>query len=185
MGQPLRQSATGAIVFGPFLGTDGITALTTLTITAADIRLSKNNGSFVASAITGVPVHLENGCYSVGLISTDKNTLGPLEVRAKFSNSLHTARFYDVYPADVYDALFGTGALTATGLASTYFSTIIEGTQTFEQMTRVFGAALGGVVTTMSGTAPSFQGMGVTTTRITVSGADEFGNRPVITLVVT
>lgn len=185
MGLPLRQSATNAVVFGPFLATDGVTALTTLTLAASDIRLSKANGSFAASTITGAPTHLENGCYSVGLTSTDKGTLGALEVRAKLSNSIHVARYYDVYPADVFDALYSTGALTASGLASTFWASVLEGTQTAEQIMRVIGAALAGVAAGMSGTEPSFQGMGVTITRITVSGADAYGARPVVSLTVT
>ena len=61
----LKQNATPIIKIGPFIDdTDGKTAETTLTITQADVRLSKNGGNMAQKGGTSSCTHDELGIYN-------------------------------------------------------------------------------------------------------------------------
>lgn len=110
----LKQStASQAVLIGPFLdATDGVTAETGLTISAADIRLSKN-GANIVSKNSGGGTHDENGWYQITLDATDTNTVGRLQIHVNESGALPVWAEFQVLEEAVYDAFF---ASSATGL---------------------------------------------------------------------
>jgi hypothetical protein len=108
----LKQStATQEVNIGPFLdSSDGDTEKTGLTIANTDIRL-KVNGSNWASKNSGGATHEEHGNYRITLDATDTATVGMLEIDVHVSGALFVFRTCFVYPANVYDALFGADVL--------------------------------------------------------------------------
>ncbi len=115
----LKQStalATG-IRLGPFVDqTDGFTAETTLTISQADVRLSKVEGAFAQKNDATACTHLENGYYKCPIDATDTNTLGPLLVAVNETGALPVWKECVVLTATNYEALIGTGtAFDANG----------------------------------------------------------------------
>lgn len=107
----LKQSTSATIVMGPFLdSTDGNTAETGLTITQADIRMSKNGGTFAQTNNSAGATHMEGGKYSVPLDATDTNTLGRIRVDIHEAGALATWREFTVVTANAYDTLCSTDA---------------------------------------------------------------------------
>jgi len=111
----LKQSTAATIKLGPFVdSTDGVTPETALTISQADIRLSKNGGAFAQSNNVAGATHDENGWYGVPLDTTDTATLGRLQVAVYESGALPCFAEFMVVPANVYDSLIaGSDVLTA------------------------------------------------------------------------
>ncbi len=127
----LKQSTAVTVKAGPFVdSTDGVTAETALTISQADIRLSKNGGAFAQSNNATGATHDENGWYDIPLDTTDTNTLGTLRVSVSETGALPVWVDVMVVPANVWDSLFGAdklqvhadeitaGLITATAIAS-------------------------------------------------------------------
>jgi len=110
--QWLRQSTAVTIKLGPFLDEgDGKTAETGLTISQADIRLSKNGGAFAQTHNAAGATHDENGWYGVPLDTTDTGTLGMLVVAVHESGALPVWQGFMVVPANVWDSMFGSDLL--------------------------------------------------------------------------
>src|SRR3990172_9917003 len=87
--QYLKQSTAATIVMGPLLDeTDGKTQETALTISQADIRLSKNGAAFAQTNNATGATHMEAGNYSVPLDTTDTGTIGRLRVSIHESGAL-------------------------------------------------------------------------------------------------
>ena len=108
----LKQSTSVTVVLGPFVdSTDGVTAETGLTISQADVRLSKNAGTYAQKSDTGSCTHMENGYYSCGLNTTDTNTLGHLRISVAESGALPVWVDFLILPANVYDSLLSTDKL--------------------------------------------------------------------------
>jgi hypothetical protein len=110
----LRQNtASQEIPLGYFLDSaDGDTAMTALSIAAADIRLFKAGASAMASKNSGGATHMEAGLYVATLDATDTNTLGPLVIFVKVAGALAVRAECEVLPAQVYDSLIlGTDLL--------------------------------------------------------------------------
>lgn len=108
----LKQSTAVTKKMGPFVDdADGKTAETGLTISQADIRLSKNGGDFAQTNNSAGATHDENGYYGMPLDATDTNTLGSLRVAIHESGALPVWQDFMVLPAHIYDWLFGTGGL--------------------------------------------------------------------------
>jgi hypothetical protein len=104
----LKQSTAVTVKVGPFVdSTDGVTAETGLTISQADIRLSKNGGNIAQSNNAAGATHDELGYYDVPLDTTDTNTLGALKVLISESGALPVWQDFMVVPANVYDSLVG------------------------------------------------------------------------------
>lgn len=110
MSIPLKQSTAATIKLGPFVDTDGA-AVTSLTISQADIRLSKNGGDFTQTNNATGATHDENGFYDVPLDTTDTATLGRLTVAVTESGALPVWAECEVMPANVWDSLYGADAL--------------------------------------------------------------------------
>lgn len=108
----LKQSTAATIKLGVFVDdTDGKTAETGLTISQADIRLSKNGGNIAQSHDATGATHDELGYYDVPLDATDTDTLGRLRVLVSESGALPVWQDFIVVTANVYDSLFSTDKL--------------------------------------------------------------------------
>ncbi len=108
----LKQSTAATVKLGPFVDeTDGVTAETGLTISQADIRLSKNGGDIAQSNNAAGATHDELGYYDVPLDTTDTNTLGRLFVAVSEAGALPVWQEFMVVPANVWDSMFGSDKL--------------------------------------------------------------------------
>lgn len=108
----LKQSTAITLKLGPFLDdTDGKTAETGLTISQADVRLSKNGGDFAQTSDANAATHDENGWYDKTIVIGDVDTLGRLTVSVSESGALPVWETYMVVSANTWDSLFGTDEL--------------------------------------------------------------------------
>jgi len=108
----LRQSTAVTKKIGPFLDeTDGKTAEIALTITQADVRLSKNGGAFAQKTEASASAHDESGYYGVALDTTDTGTLGSLRLHIAEAGALPVWQDFMVVTANVYDSMFSTDVL--------------------------------------------------------------------------
>jgi len=135
--QWLEQSTSTTIRIGPFLDeTDGKTVEDSLTISQADIRLSKNGGDFAQSNDSGGATHDENGWYYLTLDATDTGTLGRLIVAIHESGALPVWREFMVVPSNMYDSLvLGTDYLQVDAVQ-------IEGSDATDQINAACDTAL-------------------------------------------
>ena len=93
----LKQSTAVTVKAGPFLdSTDGNTAEGALTISQADIRLSKNGGNIAQSNNAAGATHDELGIYGVPLDATDTNTVGILTLMIHETGSLFVKHTWHV-----------------------------------------------------------------------------------------
>ena len=111
--QLLKIATAATVKLGPFVDdTDGKTAETGLTISQADIRLSKNGGAFAQTHNAAGATHDENGYYDVPLDATDTGTVGRLRVSVSVAGALPVWQDFMVVPTHVYDSLvLGTDLL--------------------------------------------------------------------------
>lgn len=108
----LKQSTGVTLKIGPFLDeTDGKTAETGLTLTQADIRLSKNGGDIAQKTEGTSCTHDELGIYGCPIDATDTATLGRLQLWVHESGALPVFIEYMVVTANFYDSLFSTDKL--------------------------------------------------------------------------
>jgi hypothetical protein len=146
----LKQSTAATVVLGPFLDdTDGKTPETGLTISQADVRLSKNAGTFAQANESTSATAMENGYYSKPLNTTDTNTLGRLVVAVTEAGALPVRQDYVVVTADEFDRQFDTvGAVPAMGIidrgtaqSATSTTLVLRSAATFADDT-IIGATL-------------------------------------------
>jgi len=98
----LKQSTAATVKLGPFVDdADGRTAETGLTISQADVRLSKNGGDFAAKNEASSATHDENGYYDVSLDATDTGTLGRLKVAISEAGTLAVWQDFMVVPGRI------------------------------------------------------------------------------------
>jgi hypothetical protein len=176
MAQWIKQSTAATIKLGPFLDdTDGKTPETGLTISQADIRLSKNGGAFAQSNNTAGATHNENGYYDVPLNTTDTNTLGTLRVAVSESGALPVWQDLMVVPANVWDSMFGASALNVNvaTLSSAAVDSIlddpVEGSYTMRQLLRLMASALFGKASGGGTATITFRDLGDSKNRITAT----------------
>ena len=107
----LKQSTAKTVRLGPFVdSTDGVTAETALTISQADIRLSKEGAAFAQTNNATGATHDENGWYSVPLDTTDTNTLGSLTVTIRETGALPVFKDFEVVTVNVFNSLVAGSA---------------------------------------------------------------------------
>ena len=107
--QLLKQSTAATLKIGPFLdSTDGITAETGLTISQADVRLSKNGGNIAQKNEASACTHDELGYYDCDVDATDTATLGRLLLAVSESGACPVWHEYMVVTANIYDSLCST-----------------------------------------------------------------------------
>lgn len=103
-GGNLKQSTAVDILVGPFLDEDdGKTAETALTITQAEIRLSKNSANMAQKNEATSLVHDELGYYVCKLNATDTNTIGLLTVTIHESGALPVRHEYQVVAEIIHE----------------------------------------------------------------------------------
>lgn len=148
----LEQSTAATIKLGAFVNdTDGKTAETGLTISQADIRLSKNGGDFAQTNNATGATHDEFGYYDIPLDTTDTGTLGRLRVAVSVSGALPVWQDFLVVTANVYDTLcstdnldvnvttIATDAITAASLKADAVTEIQSGLATSSALATVDG----------------------------------------------
>lgn len=102
----LKQSTAATVLIGPFIDdTDGKTAETALTLSQADIKLSKNGGTLAQKNEATTATHDANGYYACLINTTDTNTLGILTLIVHETGALPVRHDYIVLPANTYDSL--------------------------------------------------------------------------------
>lgn len=108
----LKQSTSATLTFGPFVSTaDGYTVQNGLSLTAADIQLSKNGGALAQKNDSTNPASLTYiGLYSVLLNATDTDTLGRLRVAVNKTGAIVVWQDFLVVPANTYDTLISGSA---------------------------------------------------------------------------
>lgn len=173
----LKQSTAVTITVGPFVSsTDGVTTQTALTIAQADVRLSKNDGTFAQKNQASTCTHKENGDYSCSIDTTDTNTMGVLTVRITKSGALLWRGDYQVVQANVHNALFNNTNLLNINLFS--MTTFSGGTTTSGVTSLAEGTKLQTVCTVttagFAGSSSQFE-----TADITEATADHFLGREV------
>ena len=93
-------------MLGPFVDdTDGKTTEEALTLSQADLHLSKNGAASAQKNDATSATHRYGGNYMVDLDATDTNTLGHLRVMCKESGALPVIADFMVVPANVYNSL--------------------------------------------------------------------------------
>ncbi len=109
----IKQSTAHTFLLGPFVDKDDGVAVETGLATAMDsattgIRLSKNGGSMADRNDATVPVHDEDGFYTVVLNTTDTNTLGLLQVEySEPATALPAWKDFSVVTANYWDSKYG------------------------------------------------------------------------------
>lgn len=102
----LKQSTAVTVKLGPFLDeSNGYDEETGLTISQADVRLSKAGGDFAQKNESSAATHDEAGYYDVDLDTTDTNTLGPLVVAVAETGARPYRKDYTVISAESYRLL--------------------------------------------------------------------------------
>lgn len=108
----LKQSTAVTLKIGPFVDEDdGKTAETGLTISQADVRLSKNGANIAQKNESTTCTHDELGIYGCPIDATDTATLGRLQLFVHESGALPVWHEFMVMPSNVWDSLFGADAL--------------------------------------------------------------------------
>jgi hypothetical protein len=188
MAQWIKQSTASTIKLGPFLDdTDGKTPETGLTISQADIRISKNGGAFAQSNNTAGATHNENGYYDVPLNTTDANTLGTLRVAISKSGALPVWQDFMVVPANVWDSMFGASTLNvnvatmSSGAVDSILDDPVEGSYTMRQLLRLMASALLGKASGGGTATITFRDLGDSKDRITATVTSN-GNRTTVVL---
>ena len=109
--QFLKQSTAADVVLGPFVDdADGKTTEESLTLSQADLQLTKNGGSAAQKNDATSATHLYGGNYKVPLNTTDTNTVGYLTLMCKESGALPVVAHFQVVEEAVYDMLYGASA---------------------------------------------------------------------------
>jgi len=140
----LKQSTAYTFRFGPFVDdTDGKTAETGLTISQADVRLSKNGGNFAQKNESSSSSHDEIGYYIVVLDTTDTNTVGELLVAVHESGALPVFKTFQVVEEAIYDAVFAASATLVTKIDA--IDTVVDAVKVVTDAISTNGSGLSAV----------------------------------------
>lgn len=105
----LRQGTAATIKLGPFMNEDdGKTPETGLTISQADVRLSKAGGDFAQKNESSACTHDELSFYDCDLDATDTDTTGILTVVVLEAGALIVRQEYTVLSASQYDEKYAS-----------------------------------------------------------------------------
>jgi hypothetical protein len=104
--QFLKANTAVDVLIGPFLdSTDGDTEETALTISQADVLLSKNGQALAQKNDATAAAHDANGMYNCELDATDTNTEGTLVLYCHESGALAVRHEFMVLAEAAYDSL--------------------------------------------------------------------------------
>jgi len=124
----LRQSTSTSVKIGPFVDdTDGKTPEVILTITQADVRLSKNGGDYSQKNDANACTHDELGEYDCPLNTTDTGTLGRIKLRVQETGALAVWHEYSVVTQQAWDSFFAADKLQVD-FNQIFGTTLSEGT---------------------------------------------------------
>ncbi len=122
----LRANTAIDVLIGPFVDdTDGKTAETGLTISQADVRLSKNGQNMAQKNDANAAVHDELGYHNCPLDTTDTNTEGSLVLTVHETGALPVRHEYNVMAEAAWDSLY---AAKDTGYMDVNIKAISEDT---------------------------------------------------------
>ncbi|MBD3260091.1 MAG: hypothetical protein GF334_00135, partial [Candidatus Altiarchaeales archaeon] len=171
--QYLEQSTSPTITLGPFVdATDGYTPEEALTISQADVRLSKNGAAFAQKNESTSATHDENGWYRIPLNTTDTGTLGRLIVAVYETGARPVHREFMVVPAEVYGGLVDdtdtlpvdVQEIDGNTTSADYLNDILTGTGqvlTLSQL-RINSSAAGGGIDIDNDSGPAIDARGTT-----------------------
>lgn len=107
MALDLRANTAVDVLIGPFVDdSDGNTDETGLTITQADIRLSKNGQNMAQKNDANACTHDELGMYNCPLDATDTNTEGSLVLVVHESGALPVRHEFNIMAEAAWDSLY-------------------------------------------------------------------------------
>lgn len=107
----LKQSTAVDVVLGAFVDdTDGKTAETALTITQADVQITKGGAAAAQKNDATSATHLANGHYKIPLNATDTNTVGHMRIMVNESGALPVWADFQVVEEAVYANMYATSA---------------------------------------------------------------------------
>ncbi len=117
--QELRANTAVDVLIGPFVdSTDGDSEETALTISQADVRLSKNGQTAAQKNDATACAHDADGMYNCELDATDTNTLGTLVLYVHETGALFVRHEFMVLSEAAWDSKYtADGAATDTGTA--------------------------------------------------------------------
>ncbi len=119
MAQILKQSTAVDVIIGPFVdSTNGDTEETGLTISRADVLLSKNGQALTQKTDVTAAAHDANGMYNCELDATDTDTIGQLTIFVHESGALAVRHDYQVVEQDTYEFLFASGSTADADVAA-------------------------------------------------------------------
>ena len=207
----LKQSTVATVMIGPFVDeTNGFTAETGLTITQADVRLSKNGANMAQKNDATGCTHDEIGWYTCPLNATDTDTLGRLilmvhesgarpiyvelmVVKANWFDTMCSTDYLQAHAremdADLINAnAIATNAIDSDALSASAIDEIwdenMEGTHTAREMIRLFAAVLVAKVSGGGGVTITFRDIDDSKNRV-VATVDSDGNRTNMVLTET
>ena len=103
----LRANTAVDVLIGPFVdSTDGNTTEDSLTISQADVKLSKNGGSLTQKNDADPATIDDDGYYQCDLNTTDTNTEGQLVLIVHESGALPVRHEYNVLSEAAWDSLY-------------------------------------------------------------------------------
>lgn len=112
MGLFLKQNTAVDVIVGPFVdSTDGNTVEAALTITSAEVFLSKNGGALAVKNEATSLIYDSLGYYDCNLNTTDTNTLGRLQLMIHEAGALPVYHEFMVVTANIYDTICSTDLL--------------------------------------------------------------------------
>lgn len=116
--KPLIYNANNQVVtIGPFCNsTDGVTRLTSLTITNNDVKLIKNNATAANNKSAGNGTHIVNGEYYITLNAADTDAYGRLRVDCAMNGSVAVWEDFIVMSPSAFNALAGANNFQADAL---------------------------------------------------------------------
>lgn len=185
----LKEDTNSYVRVGPFIdATDGYTIESGLTMTGADVFISKGQGAF--SGIHNSTQELfydAYGFYQCLLDATDTSTVGMIQLTIQKSGARPIYHEFMVMAVDSYDRIFGNSGnypvSTADIADAVWWYTMDEAGEWYEviQIMRLLSSVLLGKVSGMETGSPVFRDISDTKNRITAA-VDTHGNRSSVTV---
>lgn len=137
----LRANTAVDVLIGPFVdSTDGDTDETGLTISQADVKLSKNGQALAQKNDATAAAHDADGYYNCELDATDTNTEGNLVLKVHESGALNVRHEYNVMAEAAWDSLY---AAKDTGFMDVNVKAIGEDTTAPDNLATLFDGVEG------------------------------------------
>lgn len=110
----LKEATAATVLIGPFVdSTDGYTPETALTITAAEVLISKNGGALAAKAEASAATHTSIGYYTVALDTDDTDGRGALKIVVNEAGAFPVWLDCAVLSVEAWEALFNAKTFPA------------------------------------------------------------------------